>query len=57
MVCAPIATAVATNAARRLHVAYLEEMWRLAREDGVITNEERADLDALAALLTAALPR
>jgi DNA polymerase-3 subunit epsilon len=43
-------------AAREVHRAYLDEMWRSANADGVITPEERGDLEALTVLLTAALP-
>jgi DNA polymerase-3 subunit epsilon len=43
--------------ARQLYLAYLEEMSRLARADGVVTPEERLYLSNLTALLSAALPR
>jgi DNA polymerase-3 subunit epsilon len=43
--------------ARRLHVAYLDEMSRLARADGIVTPEERIYLEKLTPLLSAALPR
>jgi DNA polymerase-3 subunit epsilon len=43
--------------ARRRHVAYLDEMSRLARADGIVTEEERAYLQNLTPMLSAALPR
>jgi DNA polymerase-3 subunit epsilon len=43
--------------ARQLHLAYLDEMSRLARADGIITSDERAYLEKLTPLLSAALPR
>jgi DNA polymerase-3 subunit epsilon len=43
--------------ARQLHLAYLEEMSRLARADGIVTDEERAYLEQLTPMLSAALPR
>jgi DNA polymerase-3 subunit epsilon len=45
------------SAARRLHIAYLDEMSRLAHSDGVITDDEHAYLSGLVPLLSAALPR
>lgn len=45
------------GAARQLHLAYLEEMTRLAQSDGVVTNEEQAYLSDLVVLLSTALPR
>lgn len=43
--------------ARTLHLAYLEEMTRLAHADGVVTPEEQEYLANLVPLLTVALPR
>jgi DNA polymerase-3 subunit epsilon len=43
--------------ARQLHLAYLKEMSRLARADGVVTEEERAYLENMTPMLSAALPR
>lgn len=43
--------------ARTLHLAYLEEMTRLAHSDGVVTPEEQEYLAELLPLLTVALPR
>jgi DNA polymerase-3 subunit epsilon len=43
--------------ARQLHLAYLEEMSRLVRADGLVTPEERLYLSTLTPLLSAALPR
>lgn len=43
--------------ARRLNLAYLDEMRRLAEEDGVVTDDERTHLVALMAMLGRALPR
>jgi DNA polymerase-3 subunit epsilon len=43
--------------ARELHLAYLEEMARLAQADGIVAAAEREHLDRLTALLSAALPR
>lgn len=43
--------------ARTLHLAYLEEMTRLAQADGVVTPEEQEYLAHLVPLLTVALPR
>jgi DNA polymerase-3 subunit epsilon len=44
-------------AARQLNLAYLEEMSRLARADGVITEGEQEHLSNLVPLLSAALPK
>jgi hypothetical protein len=44
------------DVARQLHLAYLEEMSRVARLDGVVTAEEHAYLAELAPMLSAALP-
>lgn len=43
--------------ARRLHQAYLDEMARVAADDGIVTGEERAHLARLTGLLSRALPR
>jgi DNA polymerase-3 subunit epsilon len=43
--------------ARTLHLAYLEEMTRIAQADGVVTPEEQEYLANLVPLLTVALPR
>jgi DNA polymerase-3 subunit epsilon len=43
--------------ARTLHLAYLDEMTRLAQADSVVTDEEQAYLANLVPLLTVALPR
>jgi DNA polymerase-3 subunit epsilon len=45
------------DVARKLHLAYLEEMTRIAQADGVVTEEEQAYLAKLVPLLTGALPR
>jgi DNA polymerase III subunit epsilon len=45
------------DAARHLHLAYLDQMERLARADGVVTDQEQEHLDGLIPLLSAALPR
>ena len=39
------------DAVRRLHAAYLAGMWSLAEADGVVTPNERRDLDMLSDLL------
>jgi len=44
-------------AARQLNLAYLDEISRLARADGVITQDEQEHLSNLVPLLSAALPR
>jgi DNA polymerase III subunit epsilon len=51
------ACGISRDVARRLHVAYLEEMSRLARADGVVTAAEQEHLERLTALLSVALPR
>jgi DNA polymerase III subunit epsilon len=43
--------------ARQLHIAYLEEMSRIAQADGIVTEEEQRRLSALVPLLSASLPR
>jgi DNA polymerase-3 subunit epsilon len=43
--------------ARQLNLAYLEEISRVARSDGVITQDEQQHLASLVPLLSAALPR
>jgi DNA polymerase-3 subunit epsilon len=43
--------------ARKLHLAYLEEMSRVAQADGVVTPEEQEYISNLVPLLTIALPR
>jgi DNA polymerase-3 subunit epsilon len=47
---------ITRDVARRLHLAYLEEMTRLATADGVVTADEQTYLANLVPLLTAALP-
>ncbi|MEW5990819.1 MAG: 3'-5' exonuclease [Chloroflexota bacterium] len=44
------------DVARQLHLAYLEEMTRVARLDGIVTAEEQAYLADLVPMLSAALP-
>lgn len=51
------ACGISRDVARRLHLAYLDEMRRAAADDGVVTEDERARLDRLVPLLSAALPR
>jgi DNA polymerase-3 subunit epsilon len=51
------ACGITRDVARELHLAYLEEMSRLAQSDGVVTEEEQAYLSDLVPLLSAALPR
>jgi uncharacterized tellurite resistance protein B-like protein len=43
--------------ARTLHLAYLEEMTRLAEADGIVTQEEQEHLASLVPMLSVALPR
>jgi DNA polymerase-3 subunit epsilon len=50
------ACGITRDTARQLHLAYLGEMSRIAQEDGIITEEERAHLVNLTALLGRALP-
>jgi DNA polymerase-3 subunit epsilon len=51
------ACGISRGIARELHIAYLDEMSRVASADGVVTDEEQAYLMALVPLLSAALPR
>jgi DNA polymerase-3 subunit epsilon len=51
------ACSIDRGAARQLNLAYLEEVSRLARADGVITQDEQEHLTNLVPLLSAALPR
>jgi DNA polymerase-3 subunit epsilon len=50
------ACGIGRDVARKLHFAYLEEMWRVARSDSIVTDEERAHLTSLTGLLSRALP-
>lgn len=45
------------DVARRLHMAYLEDMTRVAQADGVVSPEEQSYLTNLVVLLSAALPK
>jgi hypothetical protein len=51
------ACGITRDAARQLHLAYLEETTRVAAADGIVTAEEQRYLTHLVPLLTAALPR
>jgi DNA polymerase III, epsilon subunit and related 3''-5'' exonucleases len=51
------ACGISRDAARHLHLAYLDEMERVARADGIVTAKEQEHLDGLIPLLSAALPR
>ena len=51
------ACGITRDAARRIHMSYLDEMSRIARADGVVTEEEQSYLLNLVPLLSTALPR
>lgn len=51
------ACGISRAVARQLHLAYLDEMSRLAQADGTVTEAEQAYLANLVPLLSAALPR
>ena len=50
------ACGISRDSARRLHLAYLDEMTRVAREDRLVTPEEREYLANMTVLLSRALP-
>lgn len=42
---------ISAEAANRLHLGYLNALWRMARADGVVTDPERNDIEIVAELL------
>jgi hypothetical protein len=50
------ACGISRDIARKLHLAYLDEMTRVAREDGLVTPAERDYLANMTVLLSRALP-